>query len=101
MSRNSPAATNPQSANDPFTAAIRSAVSAEIDRLRDELAEIVAARPAKRLLDTNELGQLLGTTPATVRKLISEGLPHVTLGSVRRYDPDNVLAWLANREQSK
>jgi len=87
--------------SDPFSAAIRAVVASEIDRLRDELAEIVSARPAKKLLDTNELGLLLATTPATVRKLIGEGLPHVTLGAVRRYDPDAVVAWLSAREQSK
>lgn len=86
---------------DPFTTAIRAAVAAEIDRLRDELVEVVAARPAKQLLDGQELGQLLQVTAPTIRKLREEGLPHVTLGTVRRYDPDAVLAWLTARQQSK
>jgi hypothetical protein len=86
---------------DPFTTAIRAAVAAEIDRLRDELVEVVAARPAKRLLDGQELGQLLQVTAPTIRKLREEGLPYVSLGAVRRYDPDVVLAWLTARQQIK
>lgn len=69
----------------------------EIDRLRDELVEVLEARPVKKLLDGQELGVLLQVTSPTIRKLRGEGLPFVTLGAVRRYDQVAVLAWLTSR----
>jgi excisionase family DNA binding protein len=82
---------------DPLSAAIRAVVATEIDRLRDELAEIVAARPAKKLLDSNELCQMLGVTQPLIRRMRDEGMPFVRVGEVFRYDGDAVLAWLAER----
>ncbi len=83
---------------DPLTATIRAAVASEIDRLRDELAEIVSARPLPRYLDTSEVSQMLGTTSQTVRRLRDEGMPHVLIGdSCYRYDPAQVREWLAAR----
>lgn len=86
---------------DPLSAAIRAVVATEIDRLRDELIEVFEARPGKKLLDGQGLGQLLQVTPATIRKLRSEGLPYVTLGAVHRYDADAVLTWLSARQNVK
>ena len=82
---------------DPLNATIRSAVAAEIDRLRDELAEVIAARPVKRLIDRAELCQSLGVSAPIIRRLEDEGMPMVRLGEVRRYDLDHVLHWLETR----
>lgn len=92
---------DPKTPIDPLSAAIRTVVAAEVDRLRDELIEVFEARPGKKLLDGQGLGQLLQVTSATIRKLRSEGLPYVTLGAVHRYDADSVLSWLAARQNGK
>jgi len=82
---------------DSLSATIRAAVAAEIDRLRDELTEVVSARPLKRLIDRNELCQSLGVSAPIIRRLEDDGMPMVRLGEVGRYDLDQVLQWLETR----
>jgi len=84
---------------DAFTDAIRSVVSGEFDRMRDELVEALAARQSKTLVDGTELCKILGTTDPTLRKLREDGLPYLRVGAVYRYDADEVVRWLSSRPE--
>jgi hypothetical protein len=83
---------------DPFTVALRGAVRAELESLRDDLLEVIGARALPRYIDRGELSQMIGVSAPTIRVLESQGMPtvHVT-ADVRRYDPDAVRQWLATR----
>lgn len=83
----------------PDPLSLRPLIAAEIDRLRDELVEVVGARPLQRLLDTGEIGQYIGVTSQTVRRLRDEGMPHIRLGETYRYDINAVRQWLTSRGQ--
>ena len=82
---------------DPLTLAIRAAVAAELAALRDELLEALGARSLPKLLNRSELGQWLGVSAPTIRKLESEGMPVVRLGETFRYDVTSVQGWLNAR----
>jgi excisionase family DNA binding protein len=56
-----------------------------------------AAPPQAGALDLAALGKALDVSPATLRRLVAEGLPHVAVGRARRFDLDAVRAWLAAR----
>jgi len=64
---------------------------------RDFIAEVSGARPVQKLLDTSEISQFLQVTPQTVKKLRDEGMPHIRVGEVFRFDLDDVRAWLKSR----
>lgn len=85
--------------NDPL-APWRAVVANEIDRLRDELAEIVTARALPRIEDSSGMCRWLDISMPTLRKLEIEGLPVFRLGECRRYDVDAVRAWLSSRGQT-
>lgn len=48
-----------------------------------------------RLLDANEVAELLAVPVSWVRQTTRAGhLPHITLGRYVRYERDDVLAWV-------
>jgi hypothetical protein len=92
--------TAPQAAQaPPDPLSIRPLIAAEVDRLRDEILEVVGARPIQKLLDTSEVSQFLGVTSQTVGKLRSQGLPFLKIGEVYRYDVDAIREWAKGRGQ--
>jgi excisionase family DNA binding protein len=89
--------TQKQATLDPLTALIQSVISAENDRLLDEITEIVRARPVQKLLGNGELAQWLSVAPETVRKMRADGMPFLRVGETYRYDLDAVKKWLENK----
>jgi hypothetical protein len=63
------------------------------------LTEYLGAERKRRLLTDRELAvEVLGCSTDTLReRLLPAGLPHVLVGDARRYDPDEVIAWLRTR----
>jgi excisionase family DNA binding protein len=52
---------------------------------------------SERLLTACEIAELLNVPETWVREHTRSGsIPHVVLGRYRRYDPDEVLAWVAS-----
>ena len=48
-----------------------------------------------RLLDIDQLAQQLGITHRHIRRLIAERrIPHVKVGRLIRFDPDEISVWL-------
>ncbi len=82
---------------DPLTTAIRAAVRAELDGLRDELVEALTERQSPQLLDGPALAVALNVSAPIIRKLVDQGCPHVVVGTVRRFDLARVTAWLESR----
>lgn len=68
--------------------------------IRDEVAAVLDEQsPRCRLLtDEQVCHEVLGVGITTLRtRLIPDGIPHVMVGDVRRWDPDEVLQWLRKR----
>jgi excisionase family DNA binding protein len=64
----------------------------------ETLAEVQAAEPpGRRLHDAREVGVAIDASRATVYRLVEEGLPYVLVGDTRKFDLDEVLAWLKAR----
>jgi hypothetical protein len=63
------------------------------------LAEQLGEQHRRRLLTDRELAvEVLGCSSETLtRRLLPEGLPYVLVGDARRYDVDEVVAWLRAR----
>lgn len=54
----------------------------------------------KRLLNAGEVAEALGVKPGWVYAEARAGrIPHIRLGRYRRFNPDSVEAWAAEREQ--
>jgi excisionase family DNA binding protein len=54
----------------------------------------------ERLLTAREVGELLAVPESWVREHTRSGsIPHLSLGRYRRYDRDEVLAWLDTLKQ--
>lgn len=79
---------------------------ADLDELRDELRamrdELRAMRDAGPALvggivDGRAFDRALGISAATRGRLVTEGMPHETVGTRRRYDLAACRAWLAAR----
>ncbi|QYG93461.1 helix-turn-helix domain-containing protein [Iamia sp. SCSIO 61187] len=51
-------------------------------------------------LRTDELALFLGISERMVRKLLAQGMPSLTIGRARRFDPDRCLAWLESRSEA-
>lgn len=82
---------------DPLSQAIRLALRAELDSLRDELVEALTERQVPQLLDGAALAQALDVSAPIIKRLIDEGMPHVVVGTVRRFDLAKVTSWLETR----
>jgi len=83
---------------DPLTLAIHAAVQSALSNLKDELLEVVNARPARHVVDRQELCNVLHVSPPSIRQLEEEGMPRIKLGAMYRYDLDRVMQWLESRE---
>lgn len=51
-----------------------------------------------RFLSTSGVMETLSISRSTVNRLVKKGLPHVWVGSVRRFPVSEVIAWLKKRE---
>lgn len=49
-------------------------------------------------LSTGELMETLSISRSTINRLVKRGLPHIWVGSVRRFPVSDVIAWLKKRE---
>ena|SRR5216684_1461627 len=50
------------------------------------------------LLDSKDVGKLLGFTPAYVDRLAARGdIPAFQIGRLFRFDPDEIAAWIKKR----
>jgi len=73
---------------------IREAVFDAFVELMDGKRE---AKPAPALLTRAELAAALNTSPATVSRLVNEGVPRIMLFDSPRYRLADVIAWLEAR----
>ena len=51
-----------------------------------------------RFLAISELMDTLSISRSTVNRLVKRGLPHIWVGSVRRFPVSEVIVWLKKRE---
>jgi hypothetical protein len=68
--------------------------------IRDAVADALADRSTSttpRLLDKQSMAAQLSCSPATLDRMAREGCPYVLVGSVRRFDPAAVVAWVSGR----
>lgn len=79
-------------------------VEAIVDRLTDRLADSASQsanqeseRP--RLVKSTGLASALSVSKATITRMCRSGCPHVRVGTERRFDVAEVIAWLKNRER--
>lgn len=77
----------------PLVGALAPAIAAA---LRPMVAEMVA-EPLPTYLDRGRLGRELCCAPATIDRMVKEGLPFVRVGSDRRFDLHAVKAWLESK----
>jgi hypothetical protein len=80
-----------------------SVVDALVERIQLAVAEVLdgQSQPPMLLTDDRLCLEVLGVSTATLRKvLLPQGLPHLLVGDQRRYDRDEVLAWLRARRDS-
>lgn len=54
----------------------------------------------QRWLRDDELAEELHISRGMIHKLRGQGLPSLSIGRSRRYDPDAVIEWLRSREAS-
>ena len=59
------------------------------------------SRPPPVLLDRAGLAEALHTSPATVSRLVTEGMPRIMLLDSPRYRLADVLAWLEQRTRER
>jgi len=53
------------------------------------------------LLDSKDVGKLLGFTPAYVDRLAARGdIPAFQIGRLFRFDPDEIAAWIKKRHMT-
>lgn len=60
-------------------------------------AGTATAKATAALVDRREAARVLGVSPATVGRLMSEGAPHVFVGQSPRFDVAAFRAWLEAR----
>lgn len=67
--------------------------------VREELAVIIAElrRPDPGALTQEQLGGALQISRSTVHRLLREGMPHYLVLGSKRFDLDEVKAWLKTR----
>jgi len=52
----------------------------------------------EKLLDTNQVAELLSVKPSTIRKWVHYGfIPHVKIGACVRFRETNIEAWIQER----
>jgi excisionase family DNA binding protein len=55
----------------------------------------------EKLINTNELAELLGVSVMTISRLRSKGMPYMKLGGSVRFDPSKIKEWMQSREEVK
>ena len=55
----------------------------------------------KNLMDTPQLAEYLSINKHTVYVWRNQGMPNIKVGSQYRYNIDDVLKWLAERDEKK
>ncbi|MEE9144982.1 MAG: helix-turn-helix domain-containing protein [Candidatus Binatia bacterium] len=50
----------------------------------------------EQFVGTQELMETLSVSRSTVNRMVKRGMPHIWVGSVRRYPLNQVLEWLKN-----
>ena len=55
----------------------------------------------KNLIDTPQLAEYLSINKHTVYVWRTQGMPNIKVGSQYRYNIDDVLKWLAERDEKK
>ncbi len=54
-----------------------------------------------QFVGTQELMDTLSISRSTVNRLVKRGMPHIWVGSVRRYPLNQVLDWLKKDQQKQ
>ncbi len=55
----------------------------------------------EQFVGTQELMDTLSVSRSTVNRMVKRGMPHIWVGSVRRYPLSQVLEWLKNDQQKQ
>lgn len=55
----------------------------------------------EKILDTEEIAELLKVSRQKISNLIDEGMPKILIGKVYRFDKDEVIDWLKSRSGDK
>ena len=55
----------------------------------------------EQFVGTKELMDTLSISRSTVNRLVKRGMPHIWVGSVRRYSLNEVLEWLKKDQQKQ
>jgi len=55
----------------------------------------------EHFVGTQELMDTLSISRSTVNRLVKRGMPHIWVGSVRRYSLNEVLEWLKKDQQKQ
>jgi hypothetical protein len=57
-------------------------------------------KPPKRLKTLDQFGEEdLQCSGRTARRLVQQGMPHITIGDLTRVDPEEAIEWLKNRNK--
>ena len=83
--------------NDPL--GIEAIVNRVFERRWDDLLTAVGERQTPPYLNTSGVCSMLQISPALLKKLIDQGLPCIRLSEVRRFDPEAVRQWVAQKGQ--
>ncbi len=78
-----------------IAARLAEAVAKRVSQLVREASGETLQRGA--LLTPAEVRAFLNVSRPTLEKLVREGLPHVSIGTDRRYNPGEVITWLKSR----
>lgn len=55
----------------------------------------------EQYVSTGELMDTLNISRSTVNRLVKRGLPHIWVGSIRRFPVQEIIEWLKNDQQEK
>ena len=55
----------------------------------------------EKLINTNELAELLGVSAMTISRLRKKGMPAMKLGGSVRFDPAKIKEWMESRGEEK
>jgi excisionase family DNA binding protein len=72
-------------------------IQCSLDDLRRLVAEAAPRRQLPALLDLLSLAEQLSVSERTARELVEEGMPYVWVGKRKRFELDDVRAWLKSR----
>jgi excisionase family DNA binding protein len=75
---------------------LRSVVREELERLEHLRMQ---DRPRDGLMSVRALAQALDCSPSSVRRMISQGCPHVRVGESPRFNLPEVTAWMRERRE--